>query len=58
MCATRAFAFIFGLLPLWLALGAGGLARQVIGTVTEAIELVHEAAAEQRLECADPSRGA
>jgi HAE1 family hydrophobic/amphiphilic exporter-1 len=28
------FAFIFGLLPLWSALGAGGLARQVIGTVT------------------------
>src|SRR4029077_11401523 len=28
------FAFIFGLLPLWNALGAGGVARQVIGTVT------------------------
>ncbi len=28
------FAFIFGLLPLWTALGAGGVARQVIGTVT------------------------
>src|SRR4029077_18668865 len=28
------FAFIFGLLPLWNALGAGGIARQVIGTVT------------------------
>jgi HAE1 family hydrophobic/amphiphilic exporter-1 len=27
------FAFIFGLLPLWNALGAGGVARQVIGTV-------------------------
>jgi HAE1 family hydrophobic/amphiphilic exporter-1 len=28
------FAFILGLLPLWNALGAGGVARQVIGTVT------------------------
>jgi HAE1 family hydrophobic/amphiphilic exporter-1 len=28
------FAFILGLFPLWNALGAGGLARQVIGTVT------------------------
>jgi HAE1 family hydrophobic/amphiphilic exporter-1 len=28
------FAFILGLLPLWNALGAGGIARQVIGTVT------------------------
>ena len=28
------FAFIFGLFPLWNALGAGGVARQVIGTVT------------------------
>jgi HAE1 family hydrophobic/amphiphilic exporter-1 len=28
------FAFIFGLLPLWNALGAGGLARRLIGTVT------------------------
>ena len=28
------FAFIFGLLPLWSALGAGGVARRVIGTVT------------------------
>ena len=28
------FAFIFGLLPLWNALGAGALARRVIGTVT------------------------
>jgi multidrug efflux pump subunit AcrB len=28
------FAFILGLAPLWIALGAGGLARQVIGTVT------------------------
>ena len=28
------FAFMFGLLPLWNALGAGGVARQVIGTVT------------------------
>ncbi len=28
------FAFIFGLAPLWNALGAGGVARQVIGTVT------------------------
>jgi len=28
------FAFIFGLLPLWNALGAGGIARRVIGTVT------------------------
>jgi len=28
------FAFIFGLFPLWNALGAGGRARQVIGTVT------------------------
>jgi HAE1 family hydrophobic/amphiphilic exporter-1 len=27
------FAFIFGLLPLWNALGAGGVARQVIGSV-------------------------
>src|SRR6202022_4061954 len=28
------FAFIFGLLPLWTALGAGAVARQLIGTVT------------------------
>src|SRR4029453_16841717 len=28
------FAFIFGLAPLWTALGAGAQARQVIGTVT------------------------
>ena len=28
------FAFIFGLLPLWFALGAGGVSRQLIGTVT------------------------
>ncbi|HXJ34848.1 MAG TPA: efflux RND transporter permease subunit [Candidatus Eisenbacteria bacterium] len=28
------FAFIFGLLPLWSALGAGGIARRLIGTVT------------------------
>ena len=28
------FAFIFGLFPLWYALGAGGKARQLIGTVT------------------------
>jgi len=28
------FAFILGLAPLWNALGAGGVARQVIGTVT------------------------
>src|SRR5262249_48475725 len=28
------FAFILGLFPLWHALGAGGVARQVIGTVT------------------------
>ena len=28
------FAFIFGLLPLWYALGAGGRAREFIGTVT------------------------
>jgi len=28
------FAFVFGLFPLWTALGAGGVARQVIGTVT------------------------
>ena len=28
------FAFIFGVVPLWNALGAGGVARQVIGTVT------------------------
>jgi hydrophobic/amphiphilic exporter-1 (mainly G- bacteria), HAE1 family len=28
------FAFIFGLLPLWRALGAGGVARRLIGTVT------------------------
>src|SRR3989454_6944629 len=28
------FAFIFGLLPLWTALGAGGVARRLIGTVT------------------------
>jgi len=28
------FAFIFGLLPLWNALGAGGIARRLIGTVT------------------------
>jgi hydrophobic/amphiphilic exporter-1 (mainly G- bacteria), HAE1 family len=28
------FAFILGLFPLWNALGAGGVARQVIGTVT------------------------
>ena len=28
------FAFIFGLMPLWSALGAGAVARQLIGTVT------------------------
>jgi HAE1 family hydrophobic/amphiphilic exporter-1 len=28
------FAFIFGLLPLWIALGAGAEARRLIGTVT------------------------
>jgi hydrophobic/amphiphilic exporter-1 (mainly G- bacteria), HAE1 family len=28
------FAFILGLAPLWNALGAGGVARQVLGTVT------------------------
>ncbi|HYR79746.1 MAG TPA: efflux RND transporter permease subunit, partial [Candidatus Dormibacteraeota bacterium] len=28
------FAFIFGLLPLWNALGAGAMARRLIGTVT------------------------
>ena len=28
------FAFIFGLLPLWSALGAGAVARRLIGTVT------------------------
>jgi HAE1 family hydrophobic/amphiphilic exporter-1 len=28
------FAFIFGLAPLWYALGAGAVARQLIGTVT------------------------
>jgi hydrophobic/amphiphilic exporter-1 (mainly G- bacteria), HAE1 family len=28
------FAFIFGLLPLWAALGAGAMARRLIGTVT------------------------
>jgi hypothetical protein len=28
------FAFIIGLFPLWTALGAGGKARRLIGTVT------------------------
>ncbi len=28
------FAFIFGLMPLWFALGAGAVARRLIGTVT------------------------
>jgi len=28
------FAFIFGLMPLWMALGAGAVARRLIGTVT------------------------
>jgi HAE1 family hydrophobic/amphiphilic exporter-1 len=28
-----AFAFIFGCLPLWFASGAGGVARQILGTV-------------------------
>jgi hydrophobic/amphiphilic exporter-1 (mainly G- bacteria), HAE1 family len=28
------FAFVFGLMPLWTALGAGGVARRLIGTVT------------------------
>jgi Cu/Ag efflux pump CusA len=28
------FAFIFGLFPLWNALGAGAAARRLIGTVT------------------------
>jgi multidrug efflux pump subunit AcrB len=28
------FAFIFGLMPLWTALGAGAMARRLIGTVT------------------------
>ena len=29
------FAFIFGLYPLWNALGAGGEARRLIGTVAD-----------------------
>ncbi|HEY6417508.1 MAG TPA: efflux RND transporter permease subunit, partial [Candidatus Binataceae bacterium] len=28
------FAFIFGLMPLWTAMGAGAVARRLIGTVT------------------------
>jgi HAE1 family hydrophobic/amphiphilic exporter-1 len=28
-----AFAFIFGCLPLWFATGAGGVSRQILGTV-------------------------
>jgi multidrug efflux pump len=28
------FAFIFGLMPLWIAVGAGAAARRLIGTVT------------------------
>src|ERR1700760_966700 len=28
-----AFAFILGCVPLWLASGAGGISRQVLGTV-------------------------
>jgi hydrophobic/amphiphilic exporter-1 (mainly G- bacteria), HAE1 family len=28
------FVFIFGLMPLWYALGAGAVARRLIGTVT------------------------
>ena len=32
--AVTSFAFIFGLFPLWNALGAGGESRRLIGTVT------------------------
>jgi hydrophobic/amphiphilic exporter-1 (mainly G- bacteria), HAE1 family len=28
-----AFAFILGCIPLWIASGAGGISRQVLGTV-------------------------
>ncbi len=28
-----AFAFILGCVPLWIATGAGGISRQVLGTV-------------------------
>ena len=28
-----AFAFILGCVPLWMATGAGGISRQVLGTV-------------------------
>jgi HAE1 family hydrophobic/amphiphilic exporter-1 len=28
-----AFAFIFGCIPLWIATGAGGVSRQILGTV-------------------------
>jgi Cu/Ag efflux pump CusA len=28
-----AFAFILGCVPLWVASGAGGVARQILGTV-------------------------
>jgi HAE1 family hydrophobic/amphiphilic exporter-1 len=27
------FAFIFGMIPLWIATGAGAIARQILGTV-------------------------
>src|SRR5438132_5258840 len=27
------FAFIFGMIPLWVATGAGSIARQILGTV-------------------------
>ena len=27
------FAFIFGMIPLWIASGSGAVARQILGTV-------------------------
>jgi HAE1 family hydrophobic/amphiphilic exporter-1 len=27
------FAFIFGCIPLWIATGAGGVSRRILGTV-------------------------
>jgi HAE1 family hydrophobic/amphiphilic exporter-1 len=35
-----AFAFILGCVPLWIATGAGGVSRQILGTVVIAVFLV------------------
>jgi HAE1 family hydrophobic/amphiphilic exporter-1 len=39
------FAFIFGMIPLWVATGAGAISRQILGTVVIAGMLVATAIA-------------